>query len=96
MSAQSRQYNMSEDPVATFVIRPVRPDDVVRDPVTRKPLARDGEPKPRNSHWLRRRAVGDVVEVPAGDAKIVGRARGARSANCDSSKSVPAKSGKEE
>lgn len=35
----------------------------VRDPETYKPLAKDGEVKPRNAFWLRRLKDGDVVLV---------------------------------
>ncbi|MBA1445879.1 MAG: DUF2635 domain-containing protein [Chromatiales bacterium] len=36
---------------------------LVRDPVTSKHLASNGEDKPRNSYWLRRLKDGDVVEA---------------------------------
>jgi hypothetical protein len=39
------------------------PGLIVRDPVTKIPLAADGETKPRNSYWLRRLADGDVRET---------------------------------
>ncbi len=41
----------------------VKPADgrLVRDPVSRKPLADDGETKPRNSFWLRRIRCGDCI-----------------------------------
>ncbi|NHZ48589.1 DUF2635 domain-containing protein [Nitratidesulfovibrio liaohensis] len=67
MSAQTAKNRASKVPAPTFVIRPARPDDMVRDPETRKPLAEGGESKPRNSHWLRRLAAGDVVEVTESD-----------------------------
>ncbi|HCW6999413.1 TPA: DUF2635 domain-containing protein [Escherichia coli] len=35
----------------------------IRDPLTMKLLASEGEKKPRNSFWIRRLAAGDVVEV---------------------------------
>ncbi|MEY0767382.1 MULTISPECIES: DUF2635 domain-containing protein [Providencia] len=35
----------------------------VRDPETYKPLAAEGEVKPRNAFWLRRLKDGDVVLV---------------------------------
>ena len=35
----------------------------IRDPLTMKLLAPEGEEKPRNSFWIRRLAAGDVVEV---------------------------------
>ncbi|EOC6673540.1 DUF2635 domain-containing protein [Escherichia coli] len=35
----------------------------IRDPLTMKLLASEGEEKPRNSFWIRRLAAGDVVEV---------------------------------
>lgn len=37
----------------------------VKDPVTGKSLADDGETKPANTYWLRRLAEGDVVDVAA-------------------------------
>ncbi|MDF9346388.1 DUF2635 domain-containing protein [Escherichia coli] len=37
----------------------------IRDPLTMKLLASEGEEKPRNSFWIRRLAAGDVVEVGA-------------------------------
>ena len=36
---------------------------LVRDPVTRKHLAEEGELKPKNTYWRRRLRDGDVVEV---------------------------------
>lgn len=33
----------------------------VRDPITKEPLAAEGDSKPRNSYWLRRVKEGDVV-----------------------------------
>ncbi|OSK94360.1 DUF2635 domain-containing protein [Escherichia coli] len=35
----------------------------IRDPLTMKLLAPEGEEKPRNSFWIRRLAAGDVTEV---------------------------------
>lgn len=35
----------------------------IRDPETYKPLAAEGEVKPRNAFWLRRLKDGDVVLV---------------------------------
>ncbi|WP_000979223.1 DUF2635 domain-containing protein [Escherichia coli] len=35
----------------------------IRDPLTMKLLAPEGEEKPRNSFWIRRLAAGDVVEI---------------------------------
>lgn len=35
----------------------------VKDPVTGKPLADDGETKPANTYWLRRLADGDVMDL---------------------------------
>jgi hypothetical protein len=48
---------------ATFFIKPARDNVMVRDPVTRKPLADAGELKPRNSYWHRRLRDGDVIET---------------------------------
>lgn len=43
----------------------IKPADqrLVRDPVSGAPLNADGEYKPMNSYWLRRRKDGDVVEA---------------------------------
>jgi Protein of unknown function (DUF2635) len=35
----------------------------VRDPVTFRPLALEGEDKPRDQYWIRRLQEGSVVEV---------------------------------
>lgn len=40
------------------------PGLTVRDPDTLQPLPRDGAEVDRTTHWLRRLAAGDVVEVP--------------------------------
>lgn len=39
------------------------PGRAVRDPVTMKLLAEDGEEKPRISYWVRRLKDGDVIAV---------------------------------
>lgn len=36
---------------------------IVRDPVTFRPLAVEGENKPRDQYWMRRLRDGDVVKV---------------------------------
>lgn len=43
----------------------IKPADqrLVRDPVSGAPLNADGEIKPMNSYWLRRKKDGDVVEA---------------------------------
>ena len=46
----------------SFFIKPAKEGLIVRDPVTRLPLAAAGEQKPRSAFWLRRKADGDVVE----------------------------------
>ena len=53
---------MSE--LTTFEIQPA-PGLLVRDPLSAKPLAAEGEAKPRNKFWLRRLADGDVHESQA-------------------------------
>ena len=35
---------------------------IVRDPLTGKPLPKEGAPKPRTAYWLRRVRDGDVTE----------------------------------
>lgn len=44
-------------------IKPAKPDLIVRDPDTGKPLPAAGDIKPKNSYWLRRLRDSDVVEV---------------------------------
>lgn len=46
-----------------FTIRPTRLGDVIRDPVSMKPLKAEGERKPRTLYWQRRLATGDVALV---------------------------------
>jgi hypothetical protein len=46
----------------TIFIRP-REGFVVRDPITQRPLAAEGEQKESSIHWLRRLNDGDVVLV---------------------------------
>lgn len=48
-------------------LKPARAGDIIRDPISGTPLAAEGEAKPRNPHWLRRLARGEVVgtAVPA-------------------------------
>jgi len=56
-------------PATIITIQPALGADgqplVVRDPVTMIPLKAEGEPKERNSHWIRRIKAGDVLIVPA-------------------------------
>lgn len=47
------------------VLKPARPDLIIRDPVTRQPLAAAGEEKTLDAFWRRRIKDGDVVEVAA-------------------------------
>ena len=49
----------------------IKPNDgrLVRDPLSRQPLAAEGEAKPRSSHWLRRLDDGDVVECKPSKTK---------------------------
>lgn len=44
-----------------FNIKPTSKTLLVRDPITRAPLAQKGETKPRSSYWLRRIMDGSVV-----------------------------------
>jgi hypothetical protein len=48
-----------------FNIKPAREGLIVRDPITLKQLAAEGEQKPTSSYWLRRIRDNDVVEVSA-------------------------------
>jgi hypothetical protein len=48
---------------ATRFIKPAQAGAIVRDPVTRQPLAAEGEEKPVNVYWARRLAAGDAVET---------------------------------
>jgi len=50
-------------------IKPAQPALIVRDPDTGKPLAAEGEKKPKTSYWLRRLRDGDVVETKAKGGK---------------------------
>lgn len=53
-----------------MILKPRTPDLVVRKPTTGLPLAADGEEVEFSSHWQRRLADGDVVEVtPTAAAK---------------------------
>lgn len=45
------------------ILKPARPEMIIRDPVTRQPLAAAGEEKILDAFWRRRRNDGDVVEV---------------------------------
>jgi hypothetical protein len=45
----------------TMFVKPM-PGLIVRHPVTRLPLAAEGEEKPRNSYWLRRIREKSVTE----------------------------------
>ncbi|MBU1229554.1 MAG: DUF2635 domain-containing protein [Proteobacteria bacterium] len=40
------------------------PGLVVRDPVTKEPLPPQGARKEKSTHWLRRKAAGDVEFLP--------------------------------
>lgn len=44
-------------------IKPADEKIPVRDPQSKKPLAKDGEWKPAVAYWLRRRDQGDVVNA---------------------------------
>lgn len=50
-----------------FKIKPTKPiaKALVLDPITKKPLNKKGEFKPRNTYWLSRVRDGDVVEIKA-------------------------------
>jgi len=50
-------------PKASFFIKPASDGLIVRDPVTREPLAAAGESKPRNKYWLTRQTDRSVVET---------------------------------
>lgn len=53
-------------PDDTQTLMPASPGLVVRDPITRQPLAAAGEPKPLDTYWARRLRDGDVrVQQPA-------------------------------
>lgn len=49
----------------------IKPADglTVRDPITQRPLAAEGERKLRNAYWLRRLKDGDVVKTKPAAAK---------------------------
>lgn len=52
-------------------LKPTSDQVKVKDPLTRKPLDKDGEFKPNNSYWQRRLRDKDVVQAtpPAGAQK---------------------------
>ena len=56
----------------TYPTAMLKPVDhlVVRDPITRQPLAADGELKPLDTYWCRRLADGDVTAAPLTDAPL--------------------------
>ncbi|MEZ8115162.1 DUF2635 domain-containing protein [Vibrio splendidus] len=54
---------MKKHTVTTFTIKPAKTGLLVKDPVTRKPLAAKGEEKPRNAYWLRRLADKSIVDM---------------------------------
>jgi hypothetical protein len=45
-------------------VRPVEPETIVRDPVTKKPLAAEGEAKEIGQYWLRRIIEKSVEVIP--------------------------------
>lgn len=49
--------------ITKFYIKPADSKIAVRDPVTLKPLAKDGDWKPQDAFWLRRMRDKDVVET---------------------------------
>lgn len=49
--------------MTTLYLKPARVGNIIRDPVTYRPLAADGERKPRNLHWLRKLTRGEVIET---------------------------------
>lgn len=50
-------------PKETFFIKPAANGLIVRDPITREPLAAAGEEKPRNKYWLAREAEESVIQA---------------------------------
>ncbi len=44
-------------------LKPTDPDAIVRDPLTRRPLAAEGEEKPLSTYWRRRLKAGEVVRA---------------------------------
>ena len=50
-------------PYTSATLKPAAASLVVRDPVTRLPLAAEGEAKPLDTYWSRRLVDGDVVIV---------------------------------
>lgn len=51
--------------MAELFLKPAREGDIIRDPVSGRIMAADGETKPRNTHWLRRMERGEVVDATA-------------------------------
>lgn len=56
----------------TATLKPAA-DLVVRDPITRQPLAAEGEAKPLDTYWSRRLVDGDVVIVEQPPIKAAGK-----------------------
>lgn len=46
-------------------VKPVDPNAVIRDPVTRLPLPAEGGDVPENTFWFRRLRAGEVVRIDA-------------------------------
>lgn len=54
-------------------IKPTNKNTPVRDPETRRPLADEGEVKPKNPYWMRRLNDGDVEIVDVDSKKTSNR-----------------------
>ncbi len=53
----------------TLHVKPSREGLIVLEPSSKQPLPAEGKEVSRTTYWLRRLRAGDVVEVPAKNAK---------------------------
>lgn len=60
-------------PYTSAMLKPATASLVVRDPVTRLPLAAGGEAKPLDTYWSRRLVDGDVVIVDQSPIKAASK-----------------------
>ena len=46
-------------------LKPARQGLIVRDPITKRPLKKEGEKVSKSTYWLRRLKEGSVIEIKA-------------------------------
>ncbi len=54
---------MTDPSPITLMVKPANAGDLIRDPITRKPLPPEGAEVPATIHWFRRLNRGEVVEI---------------------------------